>query len=55
MKVMSFKVRTPPNLTEEQMLERVKRYQVEKENGQLRHFESAEQFSEFLASLNEKA
>ena len=45
---MSFKVHTPPNLTDDQMLERVRQYQAEKEKGQLRNFDNAEQFSEFL-------
>jgi hypothetical protein len=54
-RAMSFKIHTPPNLTDEQMVERVQQYQVEEETGQLRHFDNADQFKEFVESLNEKA
>lgn len=36
---MSFK----PDLTEEEMFERVRQYQMEKENRQLLHFDNVEQ------------
>ncbi len=51
MESMRFKVHTPPSLTDEEMLERIRQYQVEKDSGQLRHFDDVEKFREFLASL----
>lgn len=48
---MSSKIHTPPPLTEEEMLERIRQYQSENESGQLVHFESVEQFQAHLASL----
>lgn len=52
---MSFKVHTPPNLTDKEMAERIRQVRLQDENGTLTHCSDAEEFRQLLSSLQNQA